>query len=63
MWKIWLLIAGGFTVLEIFTTGFLVFWFGVAALIAMVVSFFVENLFIQASVFLISSSILDLTLW
>ncbi len=58
MWKIWLLIAGGFTVLEIFTTGFLVFWFGIGALITMLVSFFVPNIYIQSAVFIISSVIL-----
>ena len=58
MWKIWLLIAGAFTVLEIFTTGFLVFWFGVGALIAMISSFFIPNIYIQSGVFIISSVIL-----
>ena len=58
MWKIWLLIAGGFTVLEIFTTGFLVFWFGVGALIAMLASFFIPNIYIQSAIFIISSVIL-----
>ena len=58
MWKIWLLIAGGFTVLEIFTTGFLVFWFGIGALFAMIASFFIPNIYIQSAIFIISSVIL-----
>ena len=58
MWKLWLIFSGIFFVIEMFTVGFLVFWFGVAALLAMVVSFFVENVFIQSAIFLISSSIL-----
>jgi len=58
MWKIWLLIAGGFTILEIFTTGFLVFWFGVGALIAMIFSFFIQNVYIQTLIFIIASTIL-----
>ena len=40
------------------TVGFLVFWFGIGALIAMVVSFFTSNIAIQTSVFVISSTIL-----
>jgi len=58
MWQIWLIIAGIFFILEIFTTGFLVFWFGIGSLLSMVVSFFTDNVIVQATVFLISSTIL-----
>lgn len=58
MWHIWLIIAGLFFVMEIATVGFLVFWFGVGALFAMLVSFFTDNIIIQTSVFLITSTIL-----
>jgi membrane protein implicated in regulation of membrane protease activity len=58
MWKLWVIAAGLFLILESITTGFLVFWFAIGSIIAMIVSFFVENVFIQASVFIISSSIL-----
>ena len=58
MWHIWLIIAGAFVILEIATMGFLVFWFAVGALIAMVVSFFVESILIQSTVFLIVSTLL-----
>ena len=58
MWKLWLIFSGIFFVIEMFTVGFLVFWFGVAALLAMIVSFFTENTIIQASIFLISSTLL-----
>lgn len=58
MWQIWLIIAGLFFVAEIITVGFLVFWFGVGALIAMIVSFFTSNIIIQTAVFILSSSIL-----
>lgn len=58
MWQIWLLIAGVCLVAEIITVGFLVFWFAIGALIAMVVSFFVDNLIIQTTVFVISSAFL-----
>ena len=42
------------------TVGFLLFWFGMASLISMVVSFFTSNLVIQMVVFLVSSVILIL---
>jgi len=58
MWKIWLLVAGGFTVLEIFTTGFLVFWFGIGALFAMIASFFIPNIYVQSAIFIVTSVIL-----
>ena len=57
MWPIWLIISGIFFVAEIITTGFLVFWFGVGALFAMIVSIFCDSLFIQALVFIIVSVI------
>lgn len=58
MWQIWLIIAGLFFVGEIITVGFLVFWFGVGALLAMIVSFFTSNIIIQTTVFIVSSAIL-----
>lgn len=58
MWQIWLIIAGLFFIGEIITVGFLIFWFGVGALLAMIVSFFTSNIIIQTSVFVISSAIL-----
>lgn len=58
MWQIWLIIAGLFFIGEIITVGFLIFWFGVGALIAMIVSFFTSNIIIQTAVFVISSAIL-----
>lgn len=58
MWQVWLIIAGLFFIGEIITVGFLVFWFGVGALIAMIVSFFTSNIIIQTTVFVISSTIL-----
>lgn len=58
MWQVWLIIAGLFFICEIITVGFLVFWFGVGALIAMIVSFFTSNIIIQTTIFVISSTIL-----
>ena len=58
MWQIWLSASGIFFICEIITVGFLVFWLGVGALIAMLVSFFTSNIIIQMSVFVISSGLL-----
>lgn len=58
MWQIWLIIAGLFFIGEIATVGFLIFWFGIGALLAMIVSIFTSNLIIQTTVFVISSTIL-----
>ena len=58
MWQIWLIIAGVCLVAEIITTGFLVFWLAIGALISMVVSLFTDNIIIQTATFVISSAIL-----
>lgn len=58
MWQIWLIIAGICLIIEIMTVGFLIFWFAIGALLAMVVSFFTNNIIMQTSVFVISSTIL-----
>lgn len=57
MWQFWLIVAGLFFVGEIFTLGFLIFWFGIGALFAMIVSFFTTNIIIQTTVFLVTSTI------
>lgn len=59
MWQIWLIVAGLCFIIEMATVGFFVFWFGIGALISMLVSiFFPENIILQATVFVISSVIL-----
>lgn len=58
MWQFWLIAAGIFFIVEMATIGFLVFWFGIGALITMIVSFFVPNPYIQAVVFLVTSTLL-----
>ena len=58
MWQLWIILAGIFFIIEMATTGFLVFWFGIGALLAMIVSFFTSNIAIQTAVFVISSTIL-----
>ena len=60
MWYIWLILAGVFVIGEVLTAGFLIFWLGIASLIAMGVSFITDNIIIQTTVFLISSVILIL---
>jgi len=58
MWYIWLIAAGVFFVVEIMTVGFMIFWLGVAALLACLVSLITSNLIIQTAVFVISSALL-----
>ena len=58
MWCFWLIAAGVFFVVEIITVGFLVFWLAIGALIAMVVSFFIDSILVQTAVFVVSSAIL-----
>lgn len=60
MWYIWLIAAGIFFVAEIITTGFLVFWLGLASILAMITSFITDSIFIQTAVFVISSVVLIL---
>ena len=60
MWYVWLILAGVFVIGEVLTSGFLIFWLSLGSLIAMVVSFFTDNIIIQTTVFLISSVILIL---
>lgn len=56
MWQIWLIIAGVCFVIEMMTAGFLVFWFGIGALLTMLVSFVLDNLVLQTCIFIISST-------
>ncbi len=58
MWQMWLIASGVFFIIEIFTVGFLIFWLGVGALIAMLISFLTSNIIIQTTVFVISSGLL-----
>ena len=58
MWSIWLIAAGVFFIAEIATTGFLIFWLGIGALLAMITSFITNSIMIQTIVFVVSSCIL-----
>lgn len=60
MWYVWLILAGIFAIGEVLTTGFLIFWLSLGSLIAMVVSFFIPDIIVQTTIFLISSVILIL---
>lgn len=57
MWYVWLIISGVLMIAEIATMGFLIFWFGLGSLCAMIVSFFTDNLIIQTTVFVITSTL------
>ena len=58
MWSFWLIAAGIFFVIEMATVGFLIFWLGIGALLAMITSFITDNIAIQTIVFVVSSCIL-----
>ena len=58
MWQIWLIAAGVFLVLEIFTMGFLVFWLSIGCLLAALVSLITDSIVIQTAVFVLSSGLL-----
>ena len=58
MWQFWLILSGIFFVIEMATIGFLVFWFGIGALLAMITSLFTTNIAIQTAVFVFSSTLL-----
>lgn len=58
MWVFWLIAAGIFFIIEMATIGFLVFWLGIGALLAMVTSFITDSIIIQFIVFVITSTLL-----
>ena len=58
MWQIWLIAAGVFLILEIFTMGFLVFWLSIGCLLAALISLITDSIIIQTAVFVISSGLL-----
>ena len=58
MWQLWLVVAGIFFILEMATVGFLIFWFGIGALLALIVSLFTDSVIIQTATFVLSSGLL-----
>lgn len=61
MWQIWLIAAGIFFILEMATTGFLVFWLGIGSVLSMIISFILPDaIILQTAIFVISSTLLIL---
>jgi len=58
MWQFWLIVSGICFIIEMATVGFMVFWFGIGALIAMISSLFIPNVYAQTFIFLITSTAL-----
>ncbi|KXK01197.1 MAG: membrane protease regulatory membrane protein [Acidobacteria bacterium OLB17] len=54
-WLLWLVIGAGFIVAEIFTLGFVLFWFGLGAFAAGIAAFFGAPFLVQVLLFLFSS--------
>jgi membrane protein implicated in regulation of membrane protease activity len=55
VWILWLLLSVGLIIAEIFTLGFVLFWFGIGALAAAIVAFFGLGLGWQFAVFAVTS--------
>lgn len=59
MWLIWLILAAVFLVAEVFTTGFVLLWFGVGAAVAALLALLgVQSLTVQVFAFLAVASLL-----
>jgi membrane protein implicated in regulation of membrane protease activity len=60
-WIVWLIVAGIFAALEVFTPGFVLLWFAVGALVASVLAMLgVDSIAIQMIVFLVVSVVMVL---
>lgn len=57
-WQFWLILAGILLLIEIFNSGFLIFWFSIGAIVAMLTSLVVDSLIAQTVVFLVVSTLL-----
>lgn len=57
MWKLWIIASGIFLILESITTGFLIFWFAIGCIFALVTSLITESIVAQTTVFIITSTI------
>lgn len=58
MWCFWLVATGIFFIIEMATTGFLIFWLGIGSLLAMITSFITNSIVAQTIVFVVTSCIL-----
>ena len=61
MWVFWLILILILTIIELSTISLVSIWFIASALIALIVSFFTENIIIQFSIFVILGVILLIT--
>lgn len=57
MWMFWLVVAGGFLVLELITTALVSIWFVPASVLAGIVSLFVDSIMVQGLVFIAVSCV------
>lgn len=51
LWLMWLIVTIIFIILEIFTPGFLIAIFSIGSLLAMIIAFFIKNIYIQLFIF------------
>ena len=58
LWWVWVIIGVVFIIGEIFTAGFFLIWFGIAAIIAGIIAFFELSIVWQGVAFVIISAIL-----
>ncbi|MCC6451369.1 MAG: NfeD family protein [Acidobacteria bacterium] len=58
VWLLWVLIGAALIVAEIFTLGFVLFWFGLGALAAAIAAFFGAPFLVQVLLFLFSSVVM-----
>jgi len=58
MFYIWLAIAIGLAVLEMSTVNLVSIWYVISSLAAMILSLFVDNVFIQVSIFVLGGTLL-----
>lgn len=56
-WIMWMIAAGGFLVIEALTVGLISIWFVPGAIIAAILSVWIDNFYIQLTAFLIISGI------
>lgn len=57
MWKLWIIAAGIFLIFESITTGFLMFWFAIGCMFALVTSLITKSIVAQTTVFVVTSTI------
>lgn len=58
LWWVWIIMGVVFIILEIFTAGFFILWFGIGAIVAGIEAYFNVNIVIQCLSFVVVSSVL-----